>query len=193
MRKTTIRASIAAFAASVLVLLPLQTATAANDVIVARRDEPLQVTWFAHRKPPYSKSHEGLLHADTFSWRCYPVIGQTFRADKKALLLKIELDGPGNWSSNLTSIFAIDGDVSEIRFGMNNLKLFTTLGMNKGDKITLTGQEALITKISTASEVWVTIPDGNSGERHSVKLSDAQLQLFREIMERYRSLEPTRN
>lgn len=188
--RATIRASIATLATSVLMILQSQTAIGAENVIVSHRDDPFQVTWFAHKKVPYSKSHEGLFHADTFSWKCYPIIVQTFKADKKSLLLRIELDGPGNWSTNSVAIFAIDGDVSEVTFGRNDLRGFTTLGMNHGADITLHGQKALITKISTAKEVWVTIPDGNSGAPHSVKLSDVQLQIFQEIMERYPSLEP---
>lgn len=160
----------------------------AAEGIIERRDAPIQTTWFLPKKAPSTKSHEGLFRADTFSWRCSAIIRQTFRRDKKWLLLRIDLDGPGNWSTNSSAIFAVDGDVVTIPFGIDSPRSLQMLGGNRGVEITLHGQESLISRIAAAGEVWVTIPDGNSGSRHSVKLSEPQRQIFREILDRYGSL-----
>ena len=104
------------------------------------------------------------------------------------MLLKIQLDGPGSWSTDSVVIFTVDGELTEVAINYGTVTSFTTLGGNRGVEITLHNQELLITRFTTAKEVWVTLPDANSGGRRSIKLSEPQLQIFRELVERYKSL-----
>lgn len=159
----------------------------AADRVAIKRDEPLQTTWLVPKKIPSVKSHEGLWRADTYSWQCYPVVGQSFKGDRKWLLLKISIDGPGALDVGSIVVFAVDGEVVQIPPG--DLGRYLTWGGNRGVEITLSNQETLVSRISGANEVWVTLPE-DARVRHSVRLSEPQLQVFRDMIERYRVLEP---
>jgi TonB family protein len=66
--------------------------------IEVRTDTPLNTVWAAPKKPPSARTHEGLLKADTYSWKCYPSIGQSLNHDKKWLMLNVYIDGPSPFS-----------------------------------------------------------------------------------------------
>ena len=124
------------------------------------------------------------MKGDTYIWQCYPIIGQTFKGDKKWLLLKIEIYGPSHFSFSKL-VFSVDGDVIEFpAIDWDARVSFTDAGIQR---TALQNQEALIARIARAREVWVTILESY---RHSVKLSDQQLRIFQEILELYPSLEP---
>lgn len=165
------------------------SATAA-DSLVSKRDVPLQTVWWVPKKAPSIKHHEGLLHADTFTWTCYPAIGQTFKEDKKWLVLKVHIDGPDRFS-RADLILSVDGEI--VNLPDLDWQSMTYLGGVPLAEITLKDQDALIQKIATAKEVWITVlPGGASGAttRHSVKLSEPQIEVFREVIERYQALKP---
>jgi len=165
----------------------LALGSALAQTIVSKRDEPLQTTWFSPKKAPSVRTHEGFLQ--NFNWRFYPVLSQSFKGDEKAVALKIEVDGPGNWSTGAVALFTVDGEITSIPIDYyGGVNAFTTLGNNRLVVVTLPNQDALAVKVATAKEVWVTLPDANTGDRRSIKLSEPQLQIFREMMERYRSL-----
>jgi len=148
-----------------------------------KRDEALGLLWHTPRRPPYSKSHEGLFKADTFSWQCYPVIAQGLRRDKKALLVKITVDGPGYWDMRPVVVVNIDGEVQQIPIAEDGLRPYTTLGQNRGVEITLVQQDDFLGRIAKAQVVWLTLLEPSGDGHRSVKLSDKQVAVVREILD----------
>src|SRR5260370_32828167 len=143
------------------------------DQIIGTRDEPLQITWFQHKKIPWTHSHEGLFKADTYSWQCYPTIAQTFKRDKKGLLWNLTFDGAQDYGVTRSVVVTVDGELIELP--EIDWKSFRGLGGTDVLKASLTGQEILIRKIAGAKEVWITIL---GSPRHSIKLSEQQVQIF---------------
>jgi TonB family protein len=152
--------------------------------IDVRTDTPLQTAWAAPKKPPSARTHEGLLKADTYSWKCYPSIGQALSRDKKWLVLNVYIDGPSRFSY-APILFSVDGTLTELP--AMSWRTMQLLGGVPAAETAIPDQERLIERIAEASEVFVTILENN---RHSLKLTAPQLQTFRDVLAYYHSLTP---
>jgi TonB family protein len=161
--------------------LPGASAPAGIDV---RTDTPLQTVWAAPKKPPTARTHEGLLKADTYSWKCYPSVGQSLNRDRKWLVLNVYIDGPSSFSY-APIVFSVDGTLTELP--AMPWRAMRLLGGMPAAETEIPGQESLIERIAGASEVFVTILENN---RHSLKLTAPQLQTFRDVLAYYHSLTP---
>lgn len=171
---------------AITVLLASSLAAAPSDTLklITRPEPALQTYWHVPSKVPSVKSSLGRLNG-SLSWKCNPVIGQSFNHKRKWLLLNVELSGgPGFSFAGL--IVAIDGDTTAISpFPWDHR---TFLGGVSVSTASLEEQEALIRRIAAAKEVWLTLLLGGGPERYSVELTPQQLAVFQFMLDQYKGL-----
>lgn len=151
------------------------------DPITVKRDPPLQIVWYSPRNPPKT----GNAFTNGVIWWCYPEISQTFKRDSKSLLLNIQMVS----TSPLIIVFApvtlsIDGDVVLIEHTQ------WTLGRGIGGNVAksvITGHDDVIRKVAKAKEVYVTV---TGTTRNSIQLSDKQIAVFAEMIDKFDEIEP---
>jgi hypothetical protein len=93
--------------AAILFLLSGAAFASSGGDITIRRDEPLQTTWFVPHKIPVARK---TVIGD--AWQFYPTVGQTFRQDRKWLVLNVRYGGTvqRDFGSADAIVFAIDGE-----------------------------------------------------------------------------------
>ncbi|KQC14851.1 MAG: hypothetical protein APR63_13235 [Desulfuromonas sp. SDB] len=135
-------------------------------------EEALNIIWVKHNNSP--------VYVNSRRHMCYPYIGLKSAMDKW-LLLRVGYN-LSDWLFLEKITIKVDGTEYDFPLSPSNVNQDPT-GYGVSEWVDISGQESLIRKIATGSEVWV-IYWGSQG-RDSYQLSSNDLKVFQEIIEIY--------
>jgi hypothetical protein len=172
---------------ALLLVATTSAAIGANEKppIIEKDNVPLQFHLFTPRDQKANTVHAGLLHADTYNWRVYPNVDQSFDGTQKTMTFVVDLIGPVQFTS-APLVIAIDGETFQIPEQVWTPYQAIFAQRRVAEMVSAGG---LVRRISHATEVYVTILVDQ--QQFSVKLSEEQIGVFRLMLDKFMSLPGT--